>query len=220
VDSAIFLILLIGAVIGLANGLLVSKVKINAFIATLGVGSVVTGLARGANEGALVNILPSSFLNLVTGDIGPIPRIVLISLVIAGLLWYLLERTVLGRQMYAIGENPEAAMLAGVRVDLLRIVGFVLVGILAALAGLMLTARAGSSSPDAAIGLLLPAYAAAFLGASTLKPGEFHIAGTVIGVLLASVTVTGLTMLNVAFWVSYIVQGGILLLAVGLARRH
>lgn len=217
---AIVAIIASGAAIGFANGLLVTKVRINAFIATLGMGSIVTGLSRGANEGALVSSLPYDFLDLVSGDIGPVPKIVVLSLGIALICWYLLEKTVAGRQMYAIGENQEAARLAGVPVDRLRIVGFVISGLLAAIAGLLLTARSGASAPDAAVGLLLPAYAAAFLGASTLKPGEFHIGGTIIGVLLSAVTVTGLTMMNVAFWVSYIVQGGILLIAVGLARRH
>lgn len=220
IGLAIVVILASGALIGLANGLLVTKVRINAFIATLGMGSIVTGLSRGANEGALVNSLPSEFLDLVSGDVGPVPKIVVLAAVVAVVCWYLLEKTVAGRQMYAIGENQEAARLAGVPVNRLRILGFVISGLLASLAGLMLTARSGASAPDAAVGLLLPAYAAAFLGASTLKPGEFHIGGTVIGVLLSSVTVTGLTMVNVAFWISYIVQGGILLLAVGLARRH
>jgi ribose transport system permease protein len=210
----------VGCFIGLINGLFVAKVRVSAFIATLAMGSIVTGFGAGANQGALVQNLPKGFSQIARGSVGPISNLIVISLGTAAIIWFLLEKTVAGRQMAAIGESEEAARLAGVRVVALRIGGFVLTGGLAAAAGLLLSAQSGTSSPDAASGLLLPAYAAAFLGASTLKPGEFHIVGTVIGVLLASVTVTGMTMIELPFWLDGVVQGSILLIAISLARSN
>lgn len=220
VPLAILGVIAVGGFIGLINGLFVARVRVSAFIATLAMGSIVTGLGAGANEGALVQNLPKGFSDIARGHVGPISNLIVISFGTAAIIWFLMEKTVAGRQMAAIGESEEAARLAGVRVVALRIVGFVLTGALAAAAGLLLSAQSGTSSPDAASGLLLPAYAAAFLGASTLKPGEFHIVGTVIGVLLASVTVTGMTMIDLPFWLNSVVQGTILLIAISLARSN
>jgi ribose transport system permease protein len=220
VPISILAVIAVGGFVGLINGLFVARVRVSAFIVTLAMGSIVTGFGAGANEGALVQNLPKGFSDIARGDVGPISNLIVISLGTAAIIWFLMEKTVAGRQMAAIGESEEAARLAGVRVVALRIIGFVLTGALAAAAGLLLSAQSGTSSPDAASGLLLPAYAAAFLGASTLKPGEFHIIGTVIGVLLASVTVTGMTMIDLPFWLNSVVQGTILLIAISLARSN
>jgi ribose transport system permease protein len=120
--------------------------------------------------------------------------------------------------MRAVGGNSDAARLAGLNVPRLRLIGFVIVAITAAVAGVMLTAQAGSSSPSGSAGLLLPAFAAAFLGAAAFRPGEFNVAGTLVGVLILGVIQNGLTLMNADPAVINLVQGGILIAAVWLTR--
>jgi ribose transport system permease protein len=130
----------------------------------------------------------------------------------------LLERTEIGRYMYAIGGNSEAARLSGVRVRSLRLLGFVIVAFSAAVVGLLLTSQSASYAPNLGISYLLPAFAAVFLGAAVFRPGEFNVLGTVIGVLFLGVIQTGLTMLNLQTYMINLVQGGILITAVLVSR--
>jgi ribose transport system permease protein len=120
--------------------------------------------------------------------------------------------------MYAVGGNPEAARLSGVRVTPLRVLGFVLVGVTAAVVGILITSVSGSYSPNGGTSYLLPAFAAAFLGAAVFRPGEFNVPGTVVGVLFLGVIQTGLIMLDFETYVINLVQGGILITAVLISR--
>jgi ribose transport system permease protein len=120
--------------------------------------------------------------------------------------------------MAAIGGNTEAARLAGVRVEHVRVIGFAIVGLGAALAGLVLTSQGGQAYPNAAIGLLLPAYAGCFIGAATLRPGVFHAWGTYFGVLFMATIQTGLIVMNYRAFSTNLIQGTVLILAVLLSR--
>jgi ribose transport system permease protein len=120
--------------------------------------------------------------------------------------------------MAAIGGNLEAARLGGINVELVRIVGFMIVGLGAGLAGIILTAQSNQYYADAATGLLLPAYAGAFLGAATLRAGQFHVFGTFIGVLFMQTIQTGLVILNYQAYIADIIQGAVLVAAVLLSR--
>ena len=134
------------------------------------------------------------------------------------LLWFVTEHTVIGRYMAAIGGNAEAARLSGIRVEIVRMVGFVIVGLGAALAGIILTAQAQQYYANAATGYLLPAYAGVFLGAATLRANQFHILGTFIGVLFMQTIQTGLIIMNYSAYLANIIQGAILIAAVLLSR--
>ena len=129
-----------------------------------------------------------------------------------------LRHTEYGRYMYAIGGNAEAARLSGVRVQMLRALGFSLVGVGAAIAGVLINSQAGAANPNTGIGLLLPAYAAAFLGSSMFRVGLFTPLGTALGALYLQMVGTGLTILNLTGPVVQMIQGGILIGAVLVSR--
>ena len=222
---AIVLAVLIGAVAGIVNGLLVTQLRVNALIATLGTGTVVVGLNYAYTNGVPVNLLPESsgFVNLALGKIAGIPNPVIVMVVVVIVLWLVLNRTVLGQQMQAVGGNRDAAELSGVRVERVRIWAFVIAGLCAALAGMMLASRVGSGQLTAGDGYLMNSFAAVFLGSAALRDGEFHILGTVIGVALVGFGFNGLAILGAPTFFQYIFSGGLLIVAVALstvARRY
>jgi ribose transport system permease protein len=225
IAAAIGLSLAMGAVVGLVNGLLVTQLGVNALIATLGTGTVVVGINYGYTNGMPINLIGNKgFLKLALGkSFGVIPNPVILVLIVVAILWLLLNRTVLGQQMQAVGGNNEAARLSGVRVDRVRVWAFVIAAFCAALAGVMLASRVGSGQLTAGDGYSMASFAAVFLGSAALRDGEFHILGTVIGVLLVGFGYNGLAILGAPTFYQYIFSGGLLIAAVALstvARRY
>ncbi len=219
IPAAIPIVLVAGAVIGLINGLIVTKIKVNSVIATLGVGTILTGLAFAYSAGApIVAGVPEAFLQLSLGRwLAGVPNdIVVMALVLAG-LWLLVERTAIGQEIQAVGGNPAAARLAGIDVDRIKILGFVISGVCAALTGILLASRLGSGTASAADSYLLTAFAAVFLGSATLRDGEFHVLGTLIGALIIAFGFNGLNIFGAPTYSQYILQGAILIVAVGLS---
>lgn len=140
------------------------------------------------------------------------------ALAIAIAVYILLEKTELGRYMYAVGGNPLAARFAGINVRRLRLIGFVVVAMAAAFTGILLTAQGASSSPNAGVSYLLPAYAAVFLGSASFRPGQFNVIGTVVAALFLGVVQTGLQMLRIdTAWI-LILQGVVLIVAMQANR--
>lgn len=217
-------VLLIAACIGIGNGAIVSYMGVNAFIATLATGQIVNGVTQGLSNSNTIQFgIPSNFLNFGQGQIGPIPNPVIVTLVVAVILWLFLERTQTGRLMYAIGGNAEATRLSGIRVKRYALIAFCISAVCAAIGGIMAAAVLGVGRPQG-VGetYLLDAFAAAFIGASTLRPGTFHVLGTIVGVLLLGVIENGLSILGVATYWQLIVEGVILVIAVtasGILRR-
>ena len=215
ITLSVIAVLLGAALIGVFNGLLVSYLGISAFIATLAMGSVITGVILGYSESrTIVSGIPDAF-----GFIGQvsslgIPNAVYIMAVVALLLWLLLEHTQTGRNLYAIGGNPEASRLSGLAIRRYGLLALGISGACAALAGVMAASSLGAGRPQG-VGdtYLLNAFAAVFIGASTLRPGQFHILGTVIGVLLIGVINNGLSVLGAPTYWQYIVQGALLIVA-------
>lgn len=219
IPVAILIVLVAGGVIGLVNGLIVTKAKVNSVIATLGVGTILTGLAFAYSAGApIVAGVPEAFLQLSLGRwLAGVPNnIVVMVLVLAG-LWLLVERTAIGQEIQAVGGNPAAARLAGIDVDRIKILGFVISGVCAALTGILLASRLGSGTASAADSYLLTAFAAVFLGSATLRDGEFHVLGTLIGALIIAFGFNGLNIFGAPTYSQYILQGAILIIAVGLS---
>jgi ribose transport system permease protein len=216
---AIAVALLVGVVVGLCNGLLIAYAKNSSFIITLASGTILTGIEFTiTNQETLFENVPQGYIDLGQGSIGGIRTLLIIAFAVFLACLILLEKTELGRYMRAVGGNSEAARLAGLNVPRLRLTGFVIVAVAAAISGIMLTAQAGSSTPSGATGLLLPAFAAAFLGAAAFRPGEFNVAGTLVGVLILAVIQNGLTLMNADPAVINLVQGGILIAAVWVTR--
>lgn len=216
---AIAVALLVSVAVGLGNGLLIAYAKNSSFIITLASGTILTGIEFTiTNQETLFENVPQGYIDLGQGSIGGIRTLLIIAFAVFLACLVLLEKTELGRYMRAVGGNSEAARLAGLNVPRLRLTGFVIVAACAAISGIMLTAQAGSSTPSGATGLLLPAFAAAFLGAAAFRPGEFNVAGTLVGVLILAVIQNGLTLMNADPAVINLVQGGILIAAVWVTR--
>lgn len=218
------LVLIIGALIGTTNGILVTKVRINAVIATLGVGTILVGLGFAYSAFPIAAGVPQEFVQIALGRILlGVPNPIFIMLIVLAILWVVLNKTDLGQKMQAVGGNIEAARLSGIRVDRVKIFAFATAGVCAAITGTLLSSTLGSGTLAAADGYLLDAFAAVFLGSATLRDGEFHIVGTLVGVLIIAVGFNGLSIFGAPTWFQPIFKGAILVLAVGLstlARRY
>lgn len=219
IPLAILIVIALGAAVGVVNGLIVTKLKVNSVIATLGVGTILVGLSFAYSAGVpIVSGVPEAFLQLALGRwLAGIPNPIIVMALVLGSLWVLVERTPIGQEIQAVGGNPVAARLAGIQVDRIKIVGFVLSGACAALTGVLLASRLGSGTTNAADAYLLTAFAAVFLGSATLRDGEFHILGTFIGTLIIVLGFNGLNIFGAPTFSQFVFQGAILIVAVGLA---
>lgn len=221
---AVLVVLALGAAIGALNGTLVTKARVNAVIATLGVGTVLIGVSFGYTSGAPISEgVPEGFLQLSLGSFLGLPLPIWIMAVVLALLWVVLNRTDLGQRIQAVGGNPEAARMSGISVDRTKTIAFVVAGVCAALTGILLASLLGSGTASAADSYLLDAFAAVFLGSATLRDGEFHVLGTLIGVVIINTGFNGLSIFGADTFYQFVFKGGILVLAVALstvARRY
>jgi ribose transport system permease protein len=221
---AVALALAVGLGVGLINAVVVVVMRIDSFIATLATGSLIAALiTMVTNEVPITDAaLGGAFAKLGQTSVGGITLPVLYCAAVAAALCYLLEHTATGRRLYATGFNPDAARLAGVQVDRLRFVSLIVSGGLAGATGIVLASMLGSGSPSAGTPYLLPAFAAAFLGATQLKHGRFNAGGTLIAVLVLGTGVTGLALANAPQWAGDMFVGVVLIAALaltGLQRR-
>lgn len=208
-----FVALLIGAI----NGFIVTVIGVGAFIATLGMATILAGGNLLITNGTLITDVPRSMTVIGQSTVAGIPVLVFYVIALALLLYYLLEWTPAGRYFRATGSGREAARLTGIRTQRWLFASFVIAAVIAGLAGFLLTARLGTASPTVGPEFLLPAYAAAFLGATTIKPGRFNVWGTMVGVLVLAVGISGLNLGGAPFWVPQVFNGGALLLAVSVS---
>ena len=223
VPLAILAAILTGAVIGAVNSFLVVRIGVNAFIATLGVATILAGLNLLVSGGATLLGIPLALEGVSQNALLGLPMPVWYFLGAALLLWYLLEHTPFGRLLRATGLGREAARLTGVSTKRFLASSFIIAGAIAGLCGALQTGRIGSATASIGPEFLLPAYAAAFLGSTTIRRGMFNVWGTVIGVLILAVGITGLTLAGAPFWVPDVFNGGALILAVStavLVGRH
>lgn len=205
--------LIAGLVTGVVNGLASAYGKLPSFIATLAMLSVARGLTLVLSDGKPVPTSPQvSFLG---GDIGPVPVPIIVLVVAALIASFILNRTVIGRSMYAVGGNAEAARLSGLPVKRIVVVVFGLSGLFAALAGLLLAGRLDSAQPQAASGYELDAIASVVIGGASLAGGVGRISGTFIGALVLVVIRNGLNLLNVSSFWQQVVIGLVIAVAVG-----
>jgi ribose transport system permease protein len=215
--AAVIAVLLMGALVGLANGILVTRVKIDSFIATLGTGTVLYGLNAWYTGGQQVLAdLPRPFL-AISGSIGYVPAPALYTLVVSLALWLVFEYLPLGRYLYVLGASPRAAELNGISARRYVTMGFVAAGVLASFAGVVLQSQLQIGQSSVGQEYLLPAFTAALLGATSIRPGRVNVWGTVLAVAVLAVTVAGLNQLGAPFFVEPLFNGSMLILAVGLA---
>ena len=189
-----------GAVIGLVNALLIELAQVDAFIATLATAQVIYAITYWVTGGRQVTdntgVRASAFDSLSTWSLGPIPGTFIIALLVAALIWVVLEYLPMGRYLYAVGANPRAAELTGVHRRKYIVGAMVASGVLTAVAGILLSSRqAGVAQANIGPEYLLPALAAAFLGSTTIRPGRVNALGTVLGVAIATIGISGLQQL-------------------------
>lgn len=220
VPASIALTLLCCVALGLVNGLLVVRFEINSLIATLATGTIVNGIVLWFTGGsALGEGLPESFAQIADWTVLGIPMMIWYGLIVIALVEFTLQFHPIGRRMYAVGGNRRAAMLTGIPVSLLIVGAFVLSAAGSGLGGIVLAAHLQSASPATGPNFLLPAFAAAFLGATTVRPGRYNALGAVVAVLTIEVITSGLQQLGVPDWANYIVYGVALAGGVGIARH-
>lgn len=220
--TAVLLTLLVGMLIGAVNGFLVSVVGINSFIATLAMASIVEAIIYGVTGGSqIVGAVAEGFLKAGQSSILTIPAPVFYMFGLALVVWFVLEHTTPGRLLFAVGSNPDAARLSGIRTGRYVFWSLVASGTLASLAGVVFASKVGSASLSAGPPYLLPAFAAVLLGTTQLKPGRANVWGTVLAIFLVATGSKGLQLMGVPIWVSSLFNGTILIVAVALslARR-
>ncbi len=220
-DPALAMLLALGSglIVGLVNGLLVAYGGLNAFITTLATGILVQGLTQWYTNGeSIFGTLPAWFLAIGRAELGPVPLPLLYVLALGVVLWLLFEYTTWGRRAFATGGNPKAALLTGIDVRRVGLHSFVLAGVLAAAAGVLSATILGSANPNVGGNFLLPAFAAAFLGATCIRPGRFNAPGTVIAVYTLAAGIAGLQQLGASFYVEQLFNGVALLAAVAVSK--
>lgn len=216
---AVVAALLMGMMIGVLNSILVTRIGVNALVATLGVGSVAVGVNYFISKGAAqpFGVRVPEFVAVSVGTWLNVPKNVYYMVVVVALMWFLLERTDLGRNIKAVGGNAEAARLSGVNVKAVTSTAFIIGSVLSAITGILLVAVVGSGQPTGGDGYTMQAFAAAFLGTAVLREGQFHILGTLVGVVTVAVGFNGLALAGVeSFW-QFLFQGVILLAAVSFS---
>ena len=210
--------LLLGGVLGMANGLLISRVKVPAFVATLGMMTVARGLALTYTQGRPITGLPDAFRYIGTGYLGPVPMPIIVAGITFLVGYILLTRTRMGMYIYALGNNPVAAHYTGIATSSYITFVYVLAGSLAALAGMILVARLDSAQPTAGISYEFDAIAAVVVGGTSFAGGEGSLMGTLLGVLVISVLNNGLNLLNVSSFYQPVVTGLVIALALLLYK--
>ena len=216
---AIIVAAVIGIAVGLINGLLVSKGKLQAFIVTLATMTIFRGATLVFTDGTPISKLPEAFVKIGNGKLGFMPIPVIITIIIAIIAVYALSQTRFGRYLYALGGNEDASRLSGINTDKIKTLVYVVSGFASAIAGVIITSRIGSASPNAGTGFELDAIAAVVIGGTSLAGGEGTITGTLIGALIIGVLNNGLNLMNVSPFYQSIVKGLVILIAVLLDKK-
>ena len=215
--AAAGLVLLLGAAVGLANGVLVTFVGIDSFIATLGTGTLIYGINEWYTGGQqVIATLPDSF-TAISGVVLGVPLPALYVLAAGGVLFVVFEYLPVGRYLYVLGASPRTAELNGIAARRYVTAAFLAAGVLAAAAGIVLQSQLQVGQSSVGPEYLLPAFTAALLGATSVRPGRVNVLGTLLAVAVLAVTVAGLNQLGAPFFVEPMFDGAMLILAVGLA---
>jgi ribose transport system permease protein len=214
---SILVALAAGLLVGMVNAFFVVVVRVESIVVTLGMGTLLTGVAVGINDQStggisqgLVDTVGRSFLGL--------PLAFYYGLALTVISWYVLSYTPLGRYVYFVGAGRDVARLSGIPVDRIRVGAFLVSGVTGALAGVVLAGWLGASDPNVSGTYLLPCFAAAFLGASVINPGRFNPWGTLIAAYFLVTGVTGLELIGLAGWIEQVFYGASLVLAVAFSR--
>lgn len=208
-----------GGLFGALNGIICVGVGIDPFIVTLGTGTFINGVTLWISKSTPVSGVSGSLVNLIV-----VHRLAGLSyeffylIILAAIIWYVFDYTPLGRRILIVGKGREVARLSGIRVKRIRLLSFIAAGTISALAGIVYVGTSGSADPTAGTSLLLPAFAAVFLGSTTLAPGRFNPWGTLVAVYFLTTGIEGLSLLGVSTFVQQLFYGAALVIAVVLSR--
>lgn len=216
--TAVMIGLIAGTMMGMVNGLLITKGKVAPFIATLATMTVFRGLTLVYTEGRPITGLNEDFAMIGKGYFFNIPMPVIWTILSFAILYMILKHTTFGRRVYALGSNEEATWLSGINTGRIKVMVYSISGFLAAFSGVILTSRLNSAQPTAGTAYELDAIAAVVLGGTSLSGGKGWIVGTLIGAMIIGVLDNGLNLLNVSSFYQQVVKGGVILLAVLLDR--
>ncbi|QGN58869.1 ABC transporter permease [Nostocoides sp. HKS02] len=216
---AVVAAILAGVVVGLFNGLVITIFAIDSLIVTLGSQTVLSGLVLWMSDSQTVSGVSNSLVNLVVVQkLFGIPLAFYYAIVITAAIWYLFEQTIFGRKLLFTGRGRDVARLSGVRVNRLRVAALVCSGVVSAIAGVLYVGTTGAADPSSGFSFLLPAFAAAFLGFTAIRPGRFNAWGTFVAVYFLISGITGLELKGVPPFVQQFFYGGALILAVVLRQ--
>ncbi|MET3615021.1 ribose transport system permease protein [Rhizobium aquaticum] len=211
--------LAVGALIGAINAFFVLYFRIHSLIVTLGVGTFVNGVILWMSGSQTISGVSMELVSwVIMGRLWGIPLAFYYALILAALIWYAFEFTIPGRKLLFVGRGREVSRLNGIPVERVRATSFILSGLISAFAGILYSGMTGSADPLSGLNLLLPAFAAAFLGATTIAPGRFNAFGAVISVYFLVTGITGLTMMGAHAYVQNLFYGGALVIAVSLSQ--
>ena len=221
---AVLVALVIGGAVGFLNGFVIAKGKLQPFIATLATMTVLRGLTLVFTDGKPITLgsgdLAVAFGKIGGGSILGIPTPALIMIAVFLICGYVLNKTVIGRHVYALGSNENAAKLSGLNTDKIKIAVYTVSGILAAVAGIIITSRLFSAQPTAGEGYELDAIAAVVLGGTSLTGGKGKISKTIVGALIIGILSNALNLLDVSSYYQMMVKGAVILVAVLLDRKN
>lgn len=214
---AAVLAVVVGAAAGVVNGALVVYLRVNTIVVTLGMSTLLLGIALWVSDLTAVSGLPGSFASISLHEVGGLPLSFYYGVALIAIFAYILACTPLGRHMRFVGANREVSRLAGVRVARIRFGSFVCAGTICGIGGVLAAAAAGGFDPTVSQTYLLPTFAATFLGTAVIQPGRFNPLGSLVAVYFLATGILGLQLLGVAGWVSDVFYGGVLIAAVTIS---
>lgn len=212
--AAVLAGLAVGVIVGFLNGAIIVKTGVQPFIFTLSVNRLVRGIVMIYTKGIAFYDINLSFRRIAKGMIGPIPVPIIIFVVIVAITYIILNHTKGGRYVYAVGSNQEAARLSGIKTQKLRILTYLISGVLAALAGILLTSRVASAEANAADGWALDAISAVIIGGTSMRGGQGGIMYTMLGIFILAVLNNGMVLMNVPSNYNQFIKGALMIVAV------
>jgi ribose transport system permease protein len=219
IGIVLLIVLGLGLLVGLMNALFIIFFRVPSLVVTLGTTSLMSGIVQWITDSSTIGGIDEGLITAVVGIrfLG-IPLAFYYALVGAVIMWYVFDYTPLGRKLLFVGRGREVARLNGIAVDRVRLSALLTSGILAAAGGILYAGTLGSADPYSGLNYLLPAFAAAFLGATTILPGRFNPWGAIVAVYFLATGITGLSMLGIPLWVTNVFNGGALILAVTISQ--
>ncbi|MDO6965997.1 ABC transporter permease [Rhizobium alvei] len=215
----LLIVLAMGVVVGLIHSLFIIYFRVPSLVVTLGSTSLMSGIVQWMTNSSTIGGIDNSLIMAAVGyRLFGIPYAFYYAIAAALVMWYIFDYMPLGRRLLFVGRGREVARLNGISVDKVRVGALVMSAVLASAAGILYAGVLGSADPYSGLNFLLPAFAAAFLGATTIQPGRFNPWGAIVAVYFLATGITGLSMLGIPLWVTNVFNGGALILAVTISQ--